>query len=67
MPVSILVVDIADYCIFLIGEVTLDQSGWSTSENIEMLVFGKIVSYGPFETPVLQDQHHHQMTPIQKI
>ena len=48
---SILVVDIADNCIFWLGGVTLGQSGWSTSEHIVMHVFGKVVSHGPFGTP----------------
>ena len=51
MSASILVVDIADNCIFLLGGVTLGQSGWSTSKHIEMLVFGKVVAYGPLGTP----------------
>ena len=51
MSVSILVVDIADNCIFLLGGVTLGQSGWSISKHIEMHVFGKVLSYGLFGTP----------------
>ena len=38
--------DMADNCIFLLGGVTLGQSGWSISEHIGMRVFGKVVSYG---------------------
>ena len=43
MSVSILVVDIADDCIFFLGEVTLGQSGWSISEHIGMHVSRKVV------------------------
>ena len=51
MYASILVVDIADNCIFSLGGVTLGQSGWSIGEHIGMHVFEKLVSYGPFGTP----------------
>ena len=37
--------------IFLLRGVTLGQSGRSTSERIELLVFGKVVSYGLRGTP----------------
>ena len=51
MHASIPVVDIADNYIFLLGGVTLCQSGWSVSKHIGMHVFGKVASYGPFGTP----------------
>ena len=51
MSASILIADIADNCIFLLGGVTLGQSGWSSSEHIGMNVFGKVVSYGHLGTP----------------
>ena len=51
MSASILVVVIADNCIFLlVRRVTLGQSEWSVSKHIKMHIFGKVVSYGPFET-----------------
>ena len=50
MSASLRVVNIADNCIFLIGGVTLGQSGWSFSEHIGMRVFGKVVSYGHLGT-----------------
>ena len=49
MSASILVVDIADNCILLLGGVTLGQSGWSVSKHIGMIVPGEVpgvVSYG---------------------
>ena len=51
MSASILDVDIANNCIFMLGGVTLGQSGSSVSEHIGMHVFGKVVSYGSFGTP----------------
>ena len=41
MSASILVAYIADNCIFLLGGVTLGQSGWSSSEHIGMNVLEK--------------------------
>ena len=51
MSASIHVADIADNCIFLLGGVTLGQSGWSSSKHIGMNVFGNVVSYGHLGTP----------------
>ena len=51
MAASIRIAYIADNCIFLLGGVTLGQSGWSSSVHIEMNVFGKVVSYGHLGTP----------------
>ena len=53
MCASILVVDIADNCIFLLGGVTLGQSGDQVVNLLEciMHVFGKVVTCGLFETP----------------
>ena len=51
MSAPILIANIADNCIFLLGGVTLGQSGWSIREHIGMNVFGKVVSYGHLGTP----------------
>ena len=50
MSALIHVVDTVDNSKFLLGGVTLGQSGWSVSEHIGMHIFGKVVSYGPFGT-----------------
>ena len=50
MYASLLILDVTDNCVFRLGGVILGQSGWSIIEHIEMHVFGKVVSYGSFET-----------------